>query len=480
MAALTSAIGVQAGDSFYYCGDQKITLQEEAGKEAVIMPTIPSNKLAVPSIKGGEIKDDRVVISVVTKENAKTMKAARSGATPLHMEKCYRDSQGLELVPTGYVNVRLKKEEDKALLERYAAEFGLQITEQNAFMPLWYELVLTFENQESVIDIANHLYETGDFIECSPAFSFDPYEISYDPDVYDQWGLCNTQFPGIDINIVPAWDYATGKGVKIAIIDGGVDINHRDLVDNIYKSYDGATGKSPATRVRDHGTHCAGIAAAVRNNGLDIAGVAPDAKLMVATFDDPSTNTIKNMTNCINWAWRNGADILSCSWTCDLSMLIVEAVDSAVTRGRSGKGCLIVKSAGNTGKGITFPGSLRKEVIAVGNIDTTGNRAPLSSHGEKLHVMAPGEKILSTMPNDQIGYKSGTSMACPHVSGVAALILQRNPTLTALQVREILAKSTNKVGDMEYSTQKEFGSWNEWYGYGLIDAYKAVMNTPRK
>lgn len=71
-------------------------------------------------------------------------------------------------------------------------------------------------------------------------------------------------------------------------------------------------------------------------------------------------------------------------------------------------------------------------------------------------------------------------MACPHVSGVAALILQRNPKLTNLQVREILAKSTNQVGDKPYSTQKEFGEWNQWYGYGMIDAYKAVMNTPRK
>lgn len=70
-------------------------------------------------------------------------------------------------------------------------------------------------------------------------------------------------------------------------------------------------------------------------------------------------------------------------------------------------------------------------------------------------------------------------MACPHVAGVAALILSRNPALSALKVREIIAKSTKQVGDKPYVTTKEFGKWNKWYGYGLIDAYKAVINTPR-
>lgn len=95
---------------------------------------------------------------------------------PIHTEKCYINSQGLELIPTGYINLKLKREEDIDLLKRRAAEFGLDITEQNKYMPLWYELVINFDNEESVRDIANRLYETGDFESCSPAFSFDGRE----------------------------------------------------------------------------------------------------------------------------------------------------------------------------------------------------------------------------------------------------------------------------------------------------------------
>ena len=78
------------------------------------------------------------------------------------------------------------------------------------------------------------------------------------------------------------------------------------------------------------------------------------------------------------------------------------------------------------------------------------------------------------------GEMDGTSMACPHVAGLAALILERNPQLSAYKVREIIAKNAKKIGTYAYDTNKTFGSWNEHYGYGLIDAYKAVVNTPRR
>lgn len=109
-----------------------------------------------------------------------------------------------------------------------------------------------------------------------------------------------------------------------------------------------------------------------------------------------------------------------------------------------------------------------------------GSLSPSSAYGSNLFVTAPGTDILSTIPDNKVLKKTGTSMACPHVAGLAALILERNPSLTAKKVREIIAKNTKKVGNIPYGINKIYGSWNEHYGYGLIDAYQAVINTPRQ
>lgn len=181
----------------------------------------------------------------------------------------------------------------------------------------------------------------------------------------------------------------------------------------------------------------------------------------------------------INWAWKNGADIISCSWRCPQSEYLEAAFDMAINQGREKRGCIVVKSAGNTGNEISYPGNYREEIIAVGNIQKSGIIANSSSHGPNMLVCAPGTNILSTMVGNTTAYMSGTSMACPHIAGVAALILERNPKLSAAKVREIIAKNTKKIGNRDYSISKRYGTWNEYYGYGLIDAAKAVKNTPR-
>ena len=484
MLLLCISFGAFAKDTFYYSGDEKIKLQEIAGKEVVIFPAATTQIAKMAGFSGGrEIKDDRLAISVVSESTA-SLKTIKHMSVPVRMEKCYRDSQGLELIPTGYINLKLKKSGDRDLLDRRAAEFGLEITEQNRYMPLWFELVINFENESSVIDIANRLFETGDFETCSPAFSFDGREISYDTYTSNQWGLYNAEYDGIDINIVPAWDYATGKGIPIAFIDGGVELTHTDLAKNAYLSIDCATGASPNIEYDGHGTMCAGITAAVRNNNFGIAGVAPDAKIMSARVDfSENANTQKQLADAINWSCNNGAYILSCSWGSSRCKLIEDAIDAAVTLGRNGKGCIFVCSAGNNGQAdgsITYPGGYREEVLTISGVMKDGDRYIDSSYGDAVFVSAPGKDIYTTTKNNGIVSASGTSMACAFVSGVAALILERNPNLTANHVREILANSTNRIGPYSYSTQKEFGAWNKWYGYGMIDAYQAVMNTPRR
>ena len=105
-------------------------------------------------------------------------------------------------------------------------------------------------------------------------------------------------------------------------------------------------------------------------------------------------------------------------------------------------------------------------------------RSTFSNYGTGLDIVAPGEDILSTIPNNHVDYMSGTSMACPHVSGVAALVLERNPELTVTQVNSIICQNTKKLSEVNFNETKTEGSWNEEYGYGLVDAYSSVINTP--
>lgn len=488
--AIGISIPIAASEPFYYCGDKKIPLHYDATKAAVISSAVAmDNKLTATGVQAVRHISDAIANVTIYESSDSShrnslMSKVSSSGTKANVLSCYTNDNGLELTPTGYIYVELKDEADYPVLEKEAAASGCFIVRQNKFMPLWYTLHLSSGSQQNPVEVANALYETGMFAAAEPDFSFNPLEISYDPEVQNQWGLYNSKHEGIDINVSAAWNYSTGRGIKIAIVDQGIELTHDDLKDNIFPlSYDAYTKSSPSKVYSSkssigHGTHCAGIAAAIRNNGKMIAGVAPDATLISISCKSPSTVYAEQAADGINWAWQNGADIISCSWRSPENGMLRTSLNQAITKGRNGLGCIIVKSAGNTGDSITFPGNYRKEIIAVANIDSTGTRYYSSSHGPNLFVSAPGTEILSTMIGNKIERKTGTSMACPHVSGLAALILSRNPKLSAAQVREIIGKNTKKIGNIPYSTNKSCGSWNEYYGYGLIDAYQAVINTP--
>lgn len=479
------SISVWAQDSYYYCHGERIPLGENPGKVACI--SLKSASVSTPAVSGMALVNSvsDVYSSVRVYELPPSSPGVRSVSArfpaSVSLQACYIAEDGFELIPSGHINVKLKSESDYPLLLSTASQNGCEVIGQNEFMPLWYSLRMVPGKVRNSVDIANAIYETGRFESSFPSFMFDALDISYDPDVIYQWGLYNPEYEGIDISISEAWEYATGVGIRIAIVDEGVELTHKDLMDNIYpSSYDMSTGTSPSKVYGDHGTHCAGIAAAVRNNGIQVAGVAPDAKIMSASIDFENTlDVISKLADGINWAWKNGADVISCSWKSPRNELIGEAIDNAVTKGREGKGCVFVKSAGNESGPITFPGDYSADVLAVTNMTIDGTINYRSCYGPNMLVAAPGTDILSTIRENRTARYSGTSMAAPHVAGLAALILERNPALTAKRVREIIARNAKKVGNVPYTETKTYGKWNEKYGYGLIDAFNSVKNTPR-
>ncbi len=265
-------------------------------------------------------------------------------------------------------------------------------------------------------------------------------------------------------------------------IDQGVDLNHIDLASNISSlSYDTETNTSPSIVYGKHATHCAGIAAAIKDNEIQIAGVAPEASIV--SISNPmtvSTDTPIKLAEGIIWAYQHGVDIISNSWHYPTHHpAIDEAIENAFRYGRQGKGCIIVFASGNLGNDSkNYPANCNDTILAVGSINRTGARATSSNYGAKLDLVGPGVYILSTLPNDSIGYKSGTSMACPHVAGVAALILERNSELTVNQVNSIINSNAKKITGVNFNVTKPDGLWNNEYGYGLVDAYNSVINTP--
>lgn len=474
-------------DHYYYKG-KKIPLFVNENKVCVSIPKNheKTSKKILANVKVLErINDESLDIFVVLRSELKkliSLDSWKEDAKSVILTHSYLTTDKIEVFSTPYLNVRLKKEQDIDLLTSYAEKYRLKVLKQNSLMPLWHILAITPECDKSSLECANIIWESGKFAASIPDFCSDDLNCSNDPMFDEQWGLHNSNYPDIDISACAAWNYTTGKNVKIAILDTGVDLDHIDLISNISNlSYDTETNSSPSIIYGDHGTHCAGIAAAVKNNGTQIAGVAPEATIVSISNSMTSfTNSRLKRANGIIWAYQNGVDIISNSWRSSTHHLAIdEAIQDAFRYGRQGKGCVIVFSSGNSySNNVDYPANCNDTILAVGAINELGMRANFSNYGAKLDIVAPGVEILSTIPNHQTGYMSGTSMACPYVAGVAALILERNPELTVNQVNGIINSNAKKISGINFDVTKPDGSWNNEYGYGLVDAYSSVINTP--
>ena len=309
-----------------------------------------------------------------------------------------------------------------------------------------------------------------------------------DPGFSQQWGLLNSRRPTIDINVCDAWEITEGEGVQVAVLGHGVELTHDDLEDNLSsKSYDTHTGTSPSQEYTgvhgiSLGTEEAGIIAAVKGNNIGIVGVAPQSTLISISnpFSDNylfSTRIIE-LADGINWAWKNGADIIDNSWGSNRQYDVVDdAMQNAFTKGRGGKGTILVFSTGFHGS-ISYPANSNSDILVVGSIDSTGIRSPYGNFGNTLDVVAPGEGNLTTGAGNSIIVLED-SEASAFVSGVAALVLSSNPSLGVRQVNDIIEQTAQKIRTDVYTytnhSNRPNGTWNNEVGYGLVDAYAAVQ-----
>ena len=280
-----------------------------------------------------------------------------------------------------------------------------------------------------------------------------------DPGWKEQWGP-----KMIEANW--AWNKTQGSSdIIVAVVDTGVDYMHRDISANyVALGYDWVNNDTDPWDDHWHGTHCAGIIAAVINNNYGVAGLAQVKIMAEKVLDSSGIGYDDWVANGIIHAADSGAKIVSMSLGgYGYSRLLHEAVKYAYE-----KGVLLVAAAGNDNINVKVYPAAYEEVVAVAATDEYDDRAWFSNWGDWIELSAPGVMIYSTVPGG-FAYASGTSMACPHVSGTAALIWSVYPNVTNSWVRAQLRYTADDLGNPGF---------DEYYGRGRVNARKAVEQEP--
>ncbi|MEZ4830040.1 MAG: S8 family serine peptidase [Bacteroidia bacterium] len=378
--------------------------------------------------------------------------------------------------------------------------------------------ILKAENLDDVLPLANELYETGMMALCHPDFLIVPYGM-YTPPAglfyADQFYLHNTgqnvegsSTADVDIDAPEAWNLLPSLGspdIVVAVIDEGVEA-HEDLEDGSgnsrvlsgYTTSDPLNGVGAQEFAEDaHGQAISGIIAASHNN-LGGNGIAPSVKILPVHIFIDGTSTISEIADGIDWAWRSGADVINNSWVFDFAAApgfipaIETALDSARTRGRSGKGCPIFFSAGqgingNSGNdSVAYPANL-SYVLAVGACTQKKQRPSYANYGTGLDVVAPtsptnianirvmdrmgdlgyntSSNYIANLDYSDVNYTKwfgGTSAACAQASGTAALLLSFDATMTESDVLTLIKSTATSLSD----TVK--------FGQGILNAAAAL------
>lgn len=289
-----------------------------------------------------------------------------------------------------------------------------------------------------------------------PGYPRHPGDVSYG----QQWALERVRAPH-------AWGHSTGIDTVIAVLDSGVDLDHPDLASKLLTSsdWDFVNDDMAADDDNGHGTHVAGIAAAATHNDIGIAGLGWDARILpLKVLDQEGNGSELALAAAIQYAVEHGADVINmslggdipCRWPVD------KQVDAAYAAG-----VVLVAAAGNDlGQTEIFPANC-EHVLGVAATDAGDRQASYSNYGTHVSVAAPGSGIYSTRSGGSYYYGTGTSMATPHVAGLAALLLARYPAYTPDQIASAILDNAEDLGAE---------GWDEYHGCGRIDAEAALMN----
>ncbi len=423
------------------------------------------------------------------------------------------------LVPTGEIFIIFQPDVDESEQLLVLDEYKLTLVERRSTDQV---IARVTKDSPNPIKVAQALQDISMVKMAEPDLDMllEEYDLSMpnDPFIKEEWHLKNDGFiassqyttkKGADAKIVDAWQRLDSLGspnIVLAVIDNGFDIKHPDLNPKIYRPFDLWT---QSDRLSDgdpsftHGTPCASLAVATAN-GQGMVGVAPNAKFMPVSGTSFSVRATEQM---FDYCAQNGADVISCSWgTTDtqytLNSLKEEAIAKAAREGRKGKGCVILFAAGNEGLDYVNFYAAHPDVICVAACDSKDRYASYSNQGAEVSVCAPSngdwpliaaraswdpgttvrgegafrfwaDGVERTGPYKHFG---GTSGATPIVAGICALMLSANPNLTAKEVKDILQKTADKIGDpSEYKN-----GHSRKFGYGRVNADKAVAEAIRR
>lgn len=412
-----------------------------------------------------------------------------------------------KMVLTGEIIVHFKQDWDENRIKDWTKSKNIEIIKKFSFSPNTY--LIEVDQGLKSLDVANQIYSSGDVIYSYPNWwkIMDRKVVPNDPLFPNQWHLLNTGqsggTSGEDVNITSIWNtFAGSDNEVIAIVDDGLEIAHEDLSPNVLAgySYDYVDGDGDPT-AGSHGTSVAGVAAARGFNGIGVSGAAPYSKLVGYRLLDAWTSN--NEADALT---RNGqiVGIYSNSWgpADDRHLdgpgpLTRDAFASGTTNGRGGKGNIYVWAGGNGNSNTNNLYDDNSNYDGYANSRYTMAIAASNNYGTQSYYSEDGANIIANVPSNggslgitttdrtgSAGYSSGsytssfggTSSAAPLASGIISLMLQANPSLSWRDVRLILAASAEKNNptDSDWTTNGAGYNINHKYGFGRIDATKAV------